>query len=284
MQPYFSWQYLGAFCSTGENLSGDLLDEFKAVGGKYVVVQLEHDGYGAEWNLAHVPELKELINSRGMSMGMWWDGRGNEDYAADAAQISGWRKKWNLRPVVLDCEGAYQWPQGDATLLSKLLKETRRLLPNDGTNPLGVSTNALNNAMCWNGRTGDTQAASDRSLYDLGIRALPQWYNSTNGKLDPWTYPGRSWDYYTGPNGNKENFNDPTAPGQRALPLAWIKATVEVTGLEGADMPAQLAEVAKLKARVPAYDFGLSIYLIENVTDPKDWAALAKYRGVLYKG
>jgi hypothetical protein len=81
--------------------------------------------------------------------------------------------------------------------------------------------------------------------------------------------------------GTEDNLNDPSYANKRAVALSYVHPTLEVTGLEDANLAHGLSQCAA------AYKYGLtpgfSIYLLENMPE-SDFALLAGQRGTLYLG
>jgi hypothetical protein len=264
------WRTLGGFIYTGQNLTDAHLAKFASAGGKWLAPVLYGDDAAGPWNLANVGALKTRAAKCGLTVGGWFNCAGG-DPTKDAAAIAKIVTDKGLSPVVLDLEAAYQWPSGHPELMPTLLKALRTKLPNA---QIAVSTNGLNNAMIWNGRT----LSPPQSFYDLGVRVLPQCYSwmwANDGSYRPDNL--MAWlKKYGATDGN---FADPSGPYGRGVPLSFVHPTLEVTGMEGSSLTEELKWCRA--AKVYGLTLGLSIYTLEAISE-SDWALLAAERGTLF--
>jgi hypothetical protein len=277
------FQQLGAFVQNVENLTDDQLVRFSVAGGKWIVVLLAQLGYPDDHdpscvsNLAHIEALKARCVQFGISVGGWFNGWAggilNHTAYQDAQQVADIVHQHNLGPVCLDLEAAYQWPGGIVSALPPLLAGVRLRLP---ARSIFVSSNSPNDSFLWNG--GPRYAGC---MYRLGIRLAPQWYNSPpyGQRSNPWTTPDLTMEWLQA-HGMEDNFRDPMAPGQRAVPLSFVHGTLEVTGLEGADLAGELHDLREAQAHY-GYTKGFSIYTLES-TPVDDFKLLAAERGHLF--
>jgi hypothetical protein len=274
-RPTFSWQYLGGWVVTISSISDDVLDRFAAVGGKWLVVVLINDDASGPENRRLIDSFKLRCYSRGIAVGLWANGLGG-DPVTDAEVISQFGFDHALYPIIVDCEGPYQWPSGKPDLLPQLLYELRKHFPL-GTRPIGHTTNSLNDSQIFNG------GSTGFSHRDLGVRVLAQWYNSPVYGMGTWTQPDGNMEWLL-EHGMEDNLHDPGYPDGRALPLSWVKGMFEVTGLEGADLASWLPRC--VEAKKSGYNYGISLYTLDRLaeTPEPDISTVAKYRGVLYKG
>jgi hypothetical protein len=277
-RPTFSWQYLGAWVVNIDAISDAALDRFHSIGGRWVVVVLYNDDASGPKNRELIDNFKLRCYTRGIAVGMWANGEGGNP-VDDAEAIAEFASDHGLYPIIVDCEGPYQWPGGNPQLLPQLLLELRKHFPL-GTRPIGHTTNSPNDSQIYNGRVGPTSQPTDLSHRDLGVRVLPQWYNSPVYGQGQWTRADETMAWLK-TDGMKDNLHDSGYTDGRAVPLAWFKGVFEVTGLESAVLATALPLCKD--AKVSGYDFGASLYTLDNIPD-EDYATMAQYRGVLYKG
>lgn len=261
------WQQLGAFVNKIEDLSDDQLVRFKSAGGAWIIPLVGGDPTIEEANRALTPHLQARCAPYGIKVGAWWNGWG-ESSEKLAAQVSGFAKLNGLSPIILDLEYDYTGP--NAWKMPELLNVLRGKI--GGAWSLGVSTNAMNNSAIYNGRTLNPT----RSFYTLGVRALPQWYS--------WVYrqdgayrPDMQMKWLKEHGDSDYNFKSPVGPFGRGLPLSYVHGTVEVSGVEGADLDDELHLVQM--AQRYGFTKGVSLYLLERMPE-SDFGILAKYRGL----
>lgn len=273
------YQQLGGFVASTAAVPDARLRAFYAAGGRYVVVLLAQLGYPDDHdpavaaNLADIGRFRSACVSAGLACGGWFNGWAGGDLHTtadqDADHVAAIVRRYNLGPVFLDCELAYKENPQE---LPKLTAAVRSRL---ATRALFVSTNEPNDSMIWNGGSLGRGA----SMWALGVRLAPQWYGSSPvyaGSM--WMHPDQTMQWLK-QHGMEDNFHDPLAPQQRAVPLSWTKGTLEVTGLEAANLAAGIAEVHAAKQF--GYDYGLSVYTIDSMPDT-DLALLAAERGRLF--
>ncbi len=263
----FSWQQLGAFVQVIENCSDAHLDAFAGCGGSWVVPVLIGDEASGPANHAGLSDFRRRCEALDLRVGLWANGWG-EDAAVLAQEITMLAKGGSLYPVVVDLEMPYKAP--NEAKLPELLLELRRRMP---TRPIGLSSFGFaDRAMIWNGRTLDPP----RSLYDLRVRWLPQWYYLYDGKY------AADWSMadLKARGAIDGNIADPDAPGGRGIPLSYAHGTLEVTGVEEHELAVGLEHVRR--ARAHGFGYGFSIYVLER-TPPSDFALLAAQRGKLFK-
>lgn len=273
------FQQLGAFVAVGQNLTDQQLASFAAAGGRWIVVLVAQLGYpddhdpSAQWNLGNIESLKGRAARYGISTGGWFNGwvggiQGTTP-TQDAQKIADIVHAHNLGPVVLDLESPYRaQPQAFA----ELILQTRRLLPTRG---LGVSTNEPNDSLIYNGGLFGIGA----SLRRLGVKLLPQWYNAPAYGQGTWMRPDSTMEWIVA-HGFEDNWFDPFWVNRRAVPLSGVHGTLEVTGLEGADLAAEISEMRRAKTNFN-YTPGMSIYTLET-TPPGDFYLLSLLRGYLF--
>lgn len=261
-----------------ENLSEEHLQEFAHAGGTYIVVCLYGDDIASD-NEKQIGILKLRCQEYRVKVGIWANYFG-EDPSLYAAKVAALVHKYDIGPVMLDCEAAVQ----GNTLMAQVSKAIRLALP---TRDICVSTNSLNDSVVYNGRIEGELPISWRSFIDLGIRVSPQWYSSyadgtcpgcTQGT--PWADPEQNMAWLQA-HGNEDNLRDMNAPGMRAVPKSYVKGTVEVTGMENSKIQTSLDSMLRAKAQ-GNYTFGLLTYLLEN-TPASDWPLIAAVRGRLYR-
>ncbi len=268
------WQQLGAFVSAGVNLREDQLASFAQSGGRWIVPVLYGDDATGPWNLANIEGLKGRADHYGVATGGWFNCWNKLSADQEAANIAAIVKEHQLKLAVLDCELAFQYPVGDPSALAPLLRALRALLPSES---IAVSTNSLNDSFIYNGRT----LTPPQSFYDLGVRVLPQWYNSPAYGQGTWTRPDQNMQWLKANGATNGNFRDSNAPkvSYRGVPLSYVHGTLEGTGLEGADLAAALVQLRA--ARAFGYTYGWSYYLLENAP-PGDFSLMAAERGVTF--
>lgn len=266
------WQQLGAFVITVQNLSDWHLDKFRDAHGSWIVPVVYGDNASGPWNRDHLADLKLRCAHRGIKVGGWFNGWGAEP-KLDASAITQVAAQNNLTLLILDLESPYQWPGGEPGLMPSLVRELRVLNPKAD---IAVTTNAMTNAMIWNGRT----LAVPLSFYDLGIRVIPQWYSWLYYKDNAYL-PARQMQWLRDVSPNDGNFRDNNASktAHRGLPLSFVHGVLETTGLEGASLSDELARVAEAKQF--GYTTGISIYSLENAPQG-DFDLLHQYYGKLY--
>jgi hypothetical protein len=261
------WQQLGGLVYTGENLSRDQVTKFKAVGGSWVAPWLYHDDVVADYNLAHVEQWRQW----GVIVGGCFNCFGGNP-ETDATNIARIVTDHALPLAIIDLEAAYQYPGGNANLMPDLTARLRAKLPRT---ELCVSTNGLNGASIWNGRT----LSPPRSFYDLGVRVAPQWYSSPRYEGSCWASPVCNMRWLTEHGHVDGNFHDPDQRYGRGVPLSYVHPSLEPTGVEDADLAASLIETDK--ARGYGFTVGLNLYALERVPAP-DWPLLDRWRGRLW--
>lgn len=261
------FQQLGGLVYTYANLGN--LDKFYNAGGRWIAPVVYGDDVAGPYNLSKLGELQALCKNR-ITVGGWFNGFGH-DPISDASAISSIATKNNLTLILLDLEAAYQYPQGNADLMPLLVREVRKKLP---TANIIVSTNGLNSASIWNGRTLSPQ----QSFFDLGIRVAPQWYSAYYLK-DNHTEPVTNMSWLKAHASSDGNFADKTAPNGRGVPLSYIHPTLEVTGLEGSSLSDEIARTKQSKKY--GFTTGISIYTLENAPD-SDFALLQAEKGNLF--
>lgn len=266
----FSWQQLGAFIATGQNVDDARLDRFAAAGGRYILPILYGDAATGPWNLANIASLKARAAARGIRTGIWVGCHG-QDPAKMMADVKAIVTKHNLSPVVLNAEGAYQLN----TKLSFLMEEARKAFPL-GTMALGHSTNSMNDSQVYNGRKGGAPAPGEKSFRDLNIHVLPQWYSWVPG---PWQHADQNMAWVT-TDGMLDNWRDEGYLDKRAVAKSQIHGTLEVTGLEGASLQQSINECLVARAKDGLVK-GISIYTLENAPE-SDFALLKAQKGVLF--
>lgn len=265
------WQGLGAFIYTGSNLSIDQIQKFKNCGGSWGCLLIHNDDVVAEENKRMLPGINAMFNARGMQLWGWFNGRGDNP-VVEAKLIASITSNLGLPGIILDLEAEYQYPEGNADLMPILVSELRKWLPKK---EIGVSTNGMNNSMIWNGRILDPR----KSFYDLGIRVLPQWYQSyyeADGKTPQFQMR------WLEDNGGKDfNFKDPDAKKTkyRGLPLSYVHPTLESTGVENAHLASELHDLKECKAF--GFTQGFSLYTLER-TQEQDFDLCQSVRNVLY--
>lgn len=263
------WQQLGAFVVTANNLSDHRIEQFAAAGGRWLVPVVYGDDHSGPDNLQHLPRLIERCEPHGIRVGAWGNGWGGDPFV-DAQALAKIARDHALPLVIADLEAAYQWPKGNPNLLPSFAYNLRAELKNTS---IGISTNGLNNSGIWNGRT----LSPARSMYDLGIRVLPQWY-TWMGRADGAKTPFGNMQWLKENGGKDGNFRDPNAPNTayRGVPLSYVHGTLESTGLEGSVLA---EEIGWLRAAKPyGYTVGWSLYTLENAPD-EDLALCAAERG-----
>lgn len=221
------WQRLGAFVVTAENLSDDQIAAFAGAGGSWIAPVIYGDQVSGPWNIAHLEELKARAarfkvtgTTRPVEVFGWFNCYGG-DPAVDAAAIARLVRDHRLTLAILDLEAAYEYPDGNAGLMPPLVAATRGWLPNT---ELGVSTNGLNNAKIWNGRTLSPQ----RSFADLKVRVLPQSY-SWMAAQDGSTRFDTNMKWLKEHGATDGNFADATALNGRGVPLCVTPETRVLT-------------------------------------------------------
>lgn len=273
------WQQLGGFVGAAENLSYQQLEKFRNVGGRWIVVLVDQVGYA--WNhdpavvhnIARLFELQQWCEELGVALGGWFNcwagGELHLTPADEADEIARKVKGFNLMPVVLNCEYAYKRkPQA----LPQLLSEVRKRIT---TRSIGISTNEPNDSLIWNGGS----LGYLKSCWNLNIRMQPQWYYAPPYMNSMWHRADQTMEWLKS-YGMIDNFYDFTAPADRAVPLSYVHGTVEVTGLEGADMAASIEELKRAKQY--GYTTGFQIYLLEQMPQ-SDFDLLASVRGILFQ-
>lgn len=266
----FSWQQLGAFIATGQNVSDSHLDKFAAVGGKWVIPVLYGDDAGGVWNRANITSFQARCRARDIRVGLWASCHGG-DPVKMIREIDAFVKAHKIPFVVLNAEGAYQLN----TELAKLMREARKTWPK-GTLAIGHSTNSMNDSQVYNGRIGGAPAPGEQSFRDQNIHVLPQWYSWVPG---PWQHADQNMAWVTS-DGMLDNWRDEGYADKRAVAKSQIHGTLEVTGLEGASLKQSIEECLRAK-RDHGLVKGISIYNLEN-TPEGDWALLKAQRGVLF--
>ena len=250
----FSWQQLGAFTESLENLlsSGDKLEKFIAAGGRWVAPVLYND-VSAAANEARLPELRDRLAGRA-TVGIWANGIGS-DPVADAKAIAHLVSSHGLGFIILDLESWYAYPNGDSLKMPKLVAAMRQQFPL-GTKAIGVSTNTLNDAMVWNGRGADRLSFATHNVH-----VLPQWYVQYKST---WTDPVANMEWLS-QHGFEDNFFAVETLDHRAVPAKYVHGTLEPTGVEGASLADGLARLKEAQAY--GYTKGLSLYLLERTSD-----------------
>lgn len=252
----FSWQQAGAFIYTGANVDYARLAKASASGIRWVAPVIYNDSTAGPYNLGNLEALKVQAHSLNMNVAGWFNGAGG-DPELDAANIAGITEAHGLTAIILDLEAPYQAPEGRAELMPQLLRYLRARFP-VGTKAIAVTTNGLNDAMIWNGRCGPAATASDRSVRDLNVAVIPQWY--LNGGT--WADPVANMDWLQA-HGMEDNFLDPGYVDKRALALAQIHGAV------WADSSVPTAEQVKRlrEAKAHGYGKGLVWYTLELMAD-----------------
>lgn len=261
------WQQLGGLVYTGRDLSREQVEKFKAVGGRWVAPWLYQDDAVAGENR----RLLGLWHSWGVAVGGCMNCTGGSP-ADDARNIAQLATELELAVVILDLESPYQYPEGDSTLMPELVRALRARLPKV---ELCVSTNGLNDASIWNGRT----LKPPRSFYDLGVRVSPQWYNAPRYAGSCWADPVCNMRWLKEHGHTDPNFRDPDQRYKRGVPLSFVHPSVEPTGVEGAELAGELAHV--WEARQYGFTTGLNLYALERTPDA-DWPLLERWRGRLW--
>jgi hypothetical protein len=261
------WQQLGAFVVTVENLSNEALDRFAQAGGRWIVPVTFGDSSSGPYNVELLPSLKARARARGITTGIWVNGWGEEP----SELVSPTRKlaeELALRPVIFDLEGA-DYKNENAPKFPAMLQEARRQMPGRA---IGASTTGFaDRAMIWNGRT----LVPPKSLYDLKVRWLPQWYYRDDGKFraDWSTNDLRE----NGPTDG--NIRDVGAPGNRGIPLPYVHGTLYVTGVYEHSLAEGIEDVRRAKG--VGFSWGFSIYPLERATE-SDFDLLATVRDELF--
>jgi hypothetical protein len=267
------WQQLGAKIYTGANLTDTTIEAFKGVGGAWVTATIYNDTNVEDANRALIPEWR----SKGLVVGGMFNGLGGDPHA-DAANIAALVAEYTLPIVILDLEGPYQYPEGDATLMPILVQElVRRLGPVRPGFQLAVNTNGLNNSMIWNGRTL-LPVSPRQSFWRLGVRVEPQWYNAPIYE-QTWADPVYAMTWLAANQPLDSNFHDPTQQFGRAVPLSFVHGCFEFTGVEGADLATALPRAVEAQAH--GFTKGISLFPLERAP-ASDWPILAQHRGQLY--
>lgn len=274
------FQQLGAFVNNIDRVGDDKLHAFASIGGKWIVPLLAQLGYPDDHDPSCVKNLEELDSFKSrcdvlkIAVGGWFNGWAGGELgttaAEDAAKIAQLAKSKNLGPMVLDLEAAYKYNPQE---LPMLCYELRQLVKTRG---IAVSTNEPNDAMLWNGGATGVKA----SMRKLDIRVMPQWYNAPAYGQGTWMQPDQTMEFMF-KHGMEDNFYDSAAKNKRAVPLSFVHGTLEVTGLEGADLAGELAALERAKAF--GYSVGLSVYTLETMPD-SDYNLLAIHRNKLYLG
>ena len=271
------WQQLGGFVGEGFDLSYEQLEDFHRVGGRWIAVLLAQLGYPYDHdpactrNVAALLHIKEWCQQLGIACGGWFvgwaGGELNQSPAEDAEQVRRMVQGFNLGPVILNCENAYQnYPQE----LPKLLYETRLRLK---TRSIGVSTNSPNDSLIWNGGLLGHKAC----CHALSIKMLPQWYSSPNYS-GPWFHPDLNMAWLKD-HGMEDNFYCSVRKNHRAVAQSEVHGTLEVTGLEGSSLAISLAELNA--ATQYGFTKGFSVYLLESMPH-EDFGRLASVAGKLF--
>lgn len=267
------FQQLGAFVNDWNAMSEAQLQRFADAGGKWIVPLLAQLGYPDDHdpicvsNLSHIDGIIEACREKGIAVGGWFNGWA-KSAASDAAQIKQIMRAHSFDgPIVLDCEAAYQWPDGRPQQLPQLVAEVRRLHPTRG---IAVSTNSPNDSIIVNGG----QLGHLKAFQHLGVRLMPQWYPWMGTWGDPVT--SMQW---AKTHGWEDNWHDPDGPGLRAVPLSYFHGTLEVTGLEGSVLAPQLDRL--YEATKWGFTKGFSIYLLESAP-AADFDLLAARKGQLF--
>lgn len=265
------WQRLGAFLYSGENLREDTLRLFAKAGGAWIAPVVIHDDAAGPWNVAHLDELRLRFADQGIQTWCWFVGRGGNP-VKDAQLVGDMVNGHGLTGCILNLEAEYQYPTGDPNLMPLLVKELRKRQP---TLPIAVSTNGLNSASIWNGRT----LTPISSFYDLGIRVAPQAYSAYYSK-DGHTRPDYVMQWLKDHEHTDGNFRDVDAPYQRSVPLSYVHFTVEASGIEGSDLADEIHWL-RVAQRIAPGMIGYSLYTLERMP-AGDWPLIAATRGSLY--
>ena len=268
----FSWQQLGAFVATGQNVNDERLDRFADAGGRWIVPVLYGDDASGPWNRANIESLKARAAARGIRTGIWAACHGGDPVKL-IADVKAFSDRYNLAPIVLNAEGPYQLN----TELAKLMAEARKAWPL-GTKAIGHSTNSLNDSQVYNGRKGTyPPKPGEQSFRDQNIHVLPQWYSWVPS---PWQHADQNMKWLH-EEGMLDNLRDEGYTDKRAVAKSQVHGTLEVTGLEGASLRQSIEEVMIAQAKY-GYGLGISIYTLENAPD-EDFALLKSQKGVLFR-
>jgi hypothetical protein len=269
--PGFSWQNLGAFIATAQNVDDARLDRFAAAGGRYILPILYGDAATGPWNLANIASLKARALARGIHTGIWVGCHG-QDPTTMMAEVKAIVDEHKLACVVLNAEAEYQLN----TQMAHLVDAARKAFPL-GSRALAVSTNSMNDSQVYNGRKGGYPAPVGQSFRAKNIHVLPQWYSWVPS---PFMHADSSMKWVH-EEGMLDNWLDTKYADKRAVAKSQIHGTLEVTGLEGASLTQSLTEVSKAKA-LYGYGLGISIYTLENAP-ASDFALLKAQKGVLFR-
>lgn len=257
---------------TGENLSRATTHAFGVTGGGWIAPLVYGDDASGPWNREHFRQLKQLAADEGVGCGAWFNVFGGDPHE-DAREIT---KLASLLapsgPLIVDCETAYRYPAPGWPLLPSLLAELRSLTARE----IGISTDGLNASGVWNGRTIPRNTQRQLlSCFRLGIRVLPQWYVGSPHDDGAWARPDGNMVWLQANGAKDGNFADASAPNGRGVPLSYVHGTLEVTGLEGADLYHGL--VLLDNARKAGFTKGYSLYNLENMPD-SDFEHVRRYR------
>jgi hypothetical protein len=257
---------------SGVNLSTDTIQKFAGVGGRWVAPVIYGDDTAGPGNTALLPWLKGFCAPLMVDVWGWMNGAGG-DPVKDAQTVGDLVNSHGLHGAILDLEAAYQYPHGDANLMPILVSELRKRQP---SLPIAVSTNGLNGSMIWNGRTLPAPNAR-KTMFDYGVRLMPQWCYGP-AYTGCWVDPVCNMTWLKQKGASDGNMMRQGIPA-RAVPMSYVHPTLEVTGLEGADLKSGLQKLQAAKSQ--GYSKGLSIYTLE-VTPDSDFDLLKSVRGVLY--
>ena len=264
------WQRLGAFVAVGPNLPDENLAAFADAGGAWICLLVYGDDKNTPGNLEFIPDLQKKLNPYKISLCGWYNywGIDGTQFANDVASV---RSQYGLNLSILDCEAAVQ----GNTKMSDVALHCAGRLPKDS---IGVSTNSLNDSVVYNGRMDGLAQAQWKSFRQLGIRVSPQWYSSP-AYSGCWTDPVCNMEWLSGPNGKSDNLYDAKAKNSRAVPTSYVHPTLEVTGLENADLQKSLDLC--VQAQTHEFTKGISLYLLENAP-LSDLSLVKQYRSRLY--
>lgn len=268
----FSWRQLGAFIVSLRAVSDDMLDEFAAIGGRWVVPVVYNDPTVESDNRMLLPSFIPRARERGIRVGGWFNTYG-EDAAKYAADIKRITFNHSLALVVVDAEAAYQ----GNTKMAVLVDELRKVFP-AGTKAIGVSTNAANDSVVYNGRQGAYPAPKGQSFRAKNVHLLPQWYSAPR-YWGIWTHADQNMEWVHH-HGMLDNWEDASFPDSRAVRKDMIHGTLEVTGVESAVLKTSIDECI-IARKQWGLGFGISLYMLENMP-AADYALVHAQKGILY--
>ncbi len=275
------FQQLGAFVNNIGNCTNHFLDHFSNAGGRYVhPLLLQLDGPDrpqpvpqpdpAVENLKAIAQFQDRCLQRGIACGIEAVGWGG-DAVLNAMAIANVVHQWNLGPIMLNLEASYQYPEGNSALMPQLVRAVRVLCPGRA---IFVSTNGMNSASIWNGRT----LTPPQSFYDLGIRVSPQWYSHYYNQ-DNHYLPKNQMKWLRENGATDFNFKDISGASGRGLPNSYVHGTLEVTGLEGSSLEQELDDLHE--AQDYGHGMGWIMYDLENTPD-SDWPLIVAEQGISF--